>query len=389
MTDPQKETVVLYPEGRIDSNNAKSFEAEIAGALKQHPGAALTLDLDRLQYISSAGLRVLLAVSRSGTPLSLRGVSPEVYDILDMTGFTSFLAVERKLRCIDLEGCELIGRGATASVYRIDPDTIVKVYEIPDALDMIKNEQRRAKQAFLKGIPTAISYDAVRVGESYGSVFELVNAKTFVDLLRAEPERLEELARRHAEVIRTIHGIEAEPGELPDCREIFSRYLDEIGDAAPEELRRRLKERFAAMPEDLHMIHGDIHMKNVMLSGGEALLIDMETLSVGNPVFDFANLFVAYRAFNEDDPMNSAEFIGLSMETCDRLMDLTLDFCLGPMDEARRRDTVKRIMAVGYVRFLYLVAVMRFGGEERIALRIRHTVEHLYELLGELEGFAI
>ncbi len=39
---------------------------------------------------------------------------------------------------------------------------------------MIKNEQRLAKRAFVKGVPTAISYDIVKVGDKYGSVFELL-----------------------------------------------------------------------------------------------------------------------------------------------------------------------------------------------------------------------
>ena len=289
----EQNTVILSPEGKIDSGNAKEWEGIINSALDKQPDAALVLDCGRLDYISSAGLRVLLAASRRlSTPVTLKNVSPEVYEILDMTGFTSLMKAERRLRFVDVSDCEIIGHGATATVYRLDPDTIVKVYEIPDALNVIRKEQLRAKQAFLKGIPTAISYDAVRVGDRFGSVFELVNAKTFVDVLRAEPQRLDELVRRHAAVMHTIHSTLAGPGELPDCRKLYLEHLTEIGQAIPETLRRELETRFQAMPEDLHLIHGDIHMKNVMLCGEDALLIDMETLSTGNLVFDLADLFV-------------------------------------------------------------------------------------------------
>ena len=389
MNQNEERGAVVSPAGRIDSTNAKDFEAALADALAQCPAGPLTVDCDRLEYISSAGLRVLLsAAKRLPAPPAVINVSPALYEIFDMTGFTSLLNVERKLRELDVTGCEVIGRGATASVYRIDPETIVKVYEIPNALEMIKNEQRRAKQAFIKGIPTAISYDAVRVGDSYGSVFELLNARTFADLLRAEPERREELISMHVSVIRTIHSIEAEPGELPDCRDIFAGYLEELGGAIPEELRQRLAERFRAMPPDLHMIHGDLHMKNVMLCGGEPVLIDMDTLSTGNPVFDLGNLFVAYVAFNEDDPANSAEFIGLDTETCAALMEETLSRYLGTPDAAALHRAMQKVRAVGYVRFLYLVAVMPFGGA-LTDTRIRHTVEHLTELLEELDSFAL
>ena len=110
---------------------------------------------------------------QAGSEVRIFDVSPEVYEILDMTGFTEFLTVEKRLREISVDGCEVIGRGFYGTVYRIDPETIVKVYSTPDCIPIIQNEQRLAKRAFVKGVPTAISYDIVRVGDSYGSVFEL------------------------------------------------------------------------------------------------------------------------------------------------------------------------------------------------------------------------
>ena len=383
-------SLVISLAGRIDSPNAAAFEQELTDAVSGRGEKEPVLDAAELEYISSAGLRVLMRLRKSlGRDVTVRNVSQEVYEIFDVTGFTSLLNVERKLRSIEVEGCEVIGRGATATVYRIDADTIVKVYEIPNALEMIRNEQRRAKQAFVKGIPTAISYDAVRVGDRYGSVFELLDARTMSDALIAAPERVDELVEMHVKLMKTIHGMEAEPEELPDCREIYLGYLAELGEAIPQTLRRDLEARFRAMPEDLHMIHGDIHMKNVMLCGDGPLLIDMESLSTGDPVFDLADLFVAYQAFNEDDPTNSERFIGIDRAGCDTLMEKTLKCYLGSSDEALFRRTMRRVMAVGYVRFLFLVGVMRFGGEELIELRVRHTVERLQAALDGLDGFTL
>lgn len=382
--------LIISLEGRIDSTNAADFERELTEAVSACGGTQPVLDAAELEFISSAGLRVLMRLRKTlGRELTVRNVSKEVYEIFDVTGFTSLLNVERKLRSIEVEGCEVIGRGATATVYRIDPDTIVKVYEIPNALEMIRNEQRRAKQAFVKGIPTAISYDAVRVGDRYGSVFELLDARTMSDALIAAPERVDELVEMHVKLMKTIHGMEADPDELPDCRDIYLGYLTKLGEALPGELRRSLEARFRAMPRDLHMIHGDIYMNNVMLCGDGPLLIDMESLSTGDPVFDLANLFVAYRAFNEDDPTNSRRFIGIDRERCDALMDKTLACYLGTSDGALLSRTMRRVMAVGYVRFLYLVAVMRFGGEELVELRVRHTVARLQELMDGLDDFTM
>ena len=376
--------------GRIDSTNVREFERRIHDAVNSNPGEPVVLDFDGVEYISSSGLRLLLTVQKQTKHrITVKNVSPEVYEILDITGFTSVLNVEKRLRDSDITGCEIIGRGGVSTVYRVDSETIVKVYEIPDALDIIKNEQQRAKQALLMGIPTAISYDAVRVGSRYGSVFELVNARTFVELLADDPGRMDELVRHHVDVIRLVHSVETEPGQLPDCREIYLKYLDRIGPEIPEDLSRRLREMFASMPYDTHLIHGDIHMKNVMLCDGEPLLIDMDTLSCGNPVFDLADLFIAYMAFNEDDPANSRQVIGLTEDICARLWKKTIACYLDMADGETLRRSEEKMKAVGYVRFLFLVAALNLGGEKLRTVRIRHAVDHLRELLESVDNFML
>ena len=182
--------VTAYLEGRISSANAEETQRELLQVMEENPERELEIDAGGLEYISSAGLRVLMMLARKqGNALTVRNVSPEVYDILEMTGFTSILNVKKKLREFSVDGCEVVGRGAIGTVYRIDEDTIIKVYELPDSIPMIENEQKRAKQAFLKGIPTAISYDVVKVGDKYGSVFELLRASTYNDLIRDATRR--------------------------------------------------------------------------------------------------------------------------------------------------------------------------------------------------------
>ncbi|MBQ6531315.1 MAG: STAS domain-containing protein, partial [Clostridia bacterium] len=61
-TDNEKLHLVL--EGRIDSNNAAAFEKEVESALSAHPGIEPMFDAEKLEYISSAGLRVLMKVRK-------------------------------------------------------------------------------------------------------------------------------------------------------------------------------------------------------------------------------------------------------------------------------------------------------------------------------------
>ena len=89
----------VYPEGRIDSANAEATEAEINKAREENPDGELILDLTALEYISSAGLRVIVMlykkVTSFGGKLKLIGVNDMIMEILTMTGMVDFLDIEK------------------------------------------------------------------------------------------------------------------------------------------------------------------------------------------------------------------------------------------------------------------------------------------------------
>ena len=378
--------------GKIDSANAAEVERDVFAALGEEAVAsegALIFDAKNLEYISSAGLRVLLrAMKEHGGPCEMREVSPEVYEILDMTGFTEFMTVRRRMREISVEGCEIIGRGFYGTVYRIDPDTIVKVYKSPDSIPLIEHERAMAKLAFVKGVPTAISYDIVKVGDSYGSMFELLNAQTLNTILIEHPDRAEQIIARFADLMREVHAIEMDPGELPSAKSAWLGYLDDIRDrgfvsASADERLRKLIE---GVPETGNVVHGDFHMKNVMLANDELMLIDMDTLSQGHPIFDLQGVFVTYKAYREDDPNNTMEFLGIDAKTADLVWEKTLECYFGTQDGAVLERLSDRIRLVAYVRFLKMVSDPDSAGDELSAVRARHASERIGELLERVES---
>ena len=120
--------------GSIDSSNALHWEETIREQLEGKEGEPIILDAASLEYISSAGLRVLLRIKKKNPEIRLINASPEVYAILDMTGFTEIMQVEKAYRVVSVEGCEKIGQGSNGTIYRIDKDNVVKVYKNADAL---------------------------------------------------------------------------------------------------------------------------------------------------------------------------------------------------------------------------------------------------------------
>ena len=112
----------------------------------------------------------------------------------------------------------------------------------------------------------------------------------------------------------------------------------------------KMTELIRNIPVDLHMLHGDFHVKNIMLQGVESLLIDMDTLCHGHPVFELGSIYNAYVGFYETAPEDCGEFLGISAEEARNLWDLTLrDYLCGQKDP---EDVEKKAALLGHVRLL-------------------------------------
>ena len=233
--------------GRIDSNNAAEIEQKLMQALPPED-APVVLDAEHLDYISSAGLRVLLRIRKTHPDMHIINVSSDVYEILDMTGFTDMMTVEKAYRVVSIEGAEEIGHGANGSLYRIDRDNVVKVYQNADALDDIRHEREMAKLALILGIPTAISYDVVKVGSSYGSVFELLNARSFAKIISRQPEKFDWCVKEFSEMLLRIHGTEAPEGKLRDMKKTALSWAEFLKDYLPANAEQKLLSLFEAVP---------------------------------------------------------------------------------------------------------------------------------------------
>ncbi len=342
--------MIIELKGKIDSSNAGETEMKINMQVGDYK-SELVIDASGLTYISSAGLRVILRLKKSNETTKVINCNPEVYEIFDMTGFTEMMDISKAYRKLSVEGCEVIGEGANGIVYRTDPDTIVKVYKNPDSLEEIHKERELARKAFVMGVPTAIPYDVVQVGDLYGSVFELLSAKSFAKLLN-EGVSTEELAKESVSILKTIHSTILKPGELPSKKKEALVWAEFDVDHLPEEIGSKLLKMFNEIPETNNMLHGDFHIKNIMQQNGENLLIDMDTLSMGHPIFEFAAIYAAYIGFSCVDKENGAKFLGITRQQCEDFWKYTVKYYFEGEAPEKVESIVKMAETICYARIL-------------------------------------
>ena len=377
---------ILYVaiEGRIDASNAAQAEEKIFDIKRENPGKYTVVDADNLEYISSAGLRVILRLRKEEPGLAIINVAPDVYEVLDMTGFTDMVTVEKAYPRMSVEGCEFIAKGANGAVYRYDDETIIKTYYAKDALPEIKQERENARKAFVLGINTAIPYGIVRVGEGYGTVTELLNAVSVTKLIRNRPDDLTEAAGYFVDMMKNIHSTEVDDGEVPDMKEIALGWADSVIAHIPEEQGRKLRALIEAVPKQNTLLHGDYHTNNVMVQNGEPLLIDMDTLCMGHPVFELGSMFNAFIGFSELNHEMIMRFMGYDRETSKRFWDMILKMYLGTDDEAVCQSVAEKAMIIGYTRMLR--RALRRPNEADSPARIARCKEMLAILLEKTDS---
>ena len=306
----------IYLKGRLDTTTVSELEKELEDIDNTKN---IVFDFENLEYISSAGLRIILKVKKQNDTTKVINCNSEVYEIFDMTGFTQIINVSKALRKVSVDGCEIIGQGFYGTVYRLDGETIVKVYKEGYSIDSIKREIELARKSFVLGIPTAIPYDIVKVGDSYGAVFELINSKSLQEII-SEGANLESIVKDLVDVLKKIHSTKVENDELPNRKKTIIEMGTKCKPFLAGEAGEKLMSLIYDIPLTNTMIHGDFHIKNIMKQNDELLLIDMDTISFGHPILELGAIYATYRGFSCVNKNNPQEFLGISPEQSEKIL---------------------------------------------------------------------
>lgn len=379
--DLNEQTLTIYLDGEINSYTAEAKEQEIFQVTRSQTFENLVLDLEQVSYISSAGLRVILKLKKEYENLSLINASFEVYDVFSMTGFVDIMPISKILRKVDVSQATVIGSGFFSTVYQLDKDTIVKVFNRTSDPDQIQRELRLSKEAFVLGIPTAISFDIVQVGDKLGVCFELLDATSAKTTFLKDEQHFHEFMVKYAALLKKINTTECNDPEIPSIKNFYLEKIDKIHPYLEEAYYQKAKRLLESIPERNTFVHGDCHFKNIMIQGGELLLIDMDTLSVGHPLFELAALYAPYCAFSEDDKGNSERFFGISDEQAKHIYQSLLSLYFGKDDE----DIYNKLRLVCYIHMVW----WNRTNEPDNQIRLEGCRQRLYPLLDRYDDLDI
>ena len=347
----------IFLPNRVDTSNATEVSAAIESVLSSNPEpGTLVLDLLDTAYVSSVGLRIFLRMKQGHESFLIDNASVDVYDVLQMTGFTEIMDVRKAMRVVSIEGCPIIGEGFYGKVYRLNPDTIVKTYFRGNPVSDIERERRLAQKAFVLGIPTAISYDVVRIKEGgYGSVFELIDADSFKKRILEHPENLDKDIKAYCHLLDTIASTEVKGDDLPRSLDAAYTWIEEDAQDFDKSTNAKIKALVHSIPDVPYMVHGDCHIKNIFFVGDDPVLIDMDTLSKGHRIFDLSAIFLTYLAYEMTQPGNSEVFLGIPFSLSKKLFYSTFDGLYPNKSEAEKKEIIDKVQFLGFLLLLWRV----------------------------------
>lgn len=374
-------TIVL--ENRIDSSNATETETAVMEIMEQNKGVNVIFDAKNLDYISSAGLRVLLKVRKMQDDLKIVNVSREAYEVFELTGFSEILKIEKALRELSLENSEIIGKGGHGQVLRLNRDTIVKLFHPGTPLEDAEREREYAKKALVMGVPTAIPFDVVKCGDSIGLVFEMINSVTLSEFISKNPDRFEEYAVKYANLLKQLHKTNVSKDMLSGTKELYQERIERLkslGYFTETEIEdlHRINNAFA---DDTCIIHGDFHPKNIMVMDEELVLIDMADITYGNPLYDLGSMLLTHVTVS---PERKSDIIGLPAEMVDNLWKIFISVYLESKDPQYIELTLKK---AGIFAILKAAVALGFSPTANTDLIINHVTNMVRErLLSNVDG---
>lgn len=271
---------------RVDASSRQELEEKFSKALEGRENVTILIDAERLSYISSAGIRVLVGLSKVCRDMRIVHVSQDIYDTLALTGVTEIISVERRIRTIDIPSTDLlIRKEPDGDFYRWEEDQAVKIFHADVSLEEVQQKCELTDYVRSYGVPAIPAYEIVSCGEKTGIIYEYPYGKTLAELWQIRPDRMQEEIEMLADLMHTLHHYVIGERVLPDAAERMLSELEE-NSSIPEGQQKKLTEMAREHSGGDTFVYGNLRLGNIMLDDEGLVLLDLSRCGRGDALLD-------------------------------------------------------------------------------------------------------
>lgn len=196
---------------------------------------------------------------------------------------------------INLDDYLQSGEGGQALTYtRKDGSTMAKMFQFGLGSETVEREFRISRAVYDAGIPCPQPIRLVTDGERFGAEYEAIaNKRSYTRIISQEPEQLEPLTVKFAQLGKKLHSVPANIDVFPDMKEVIRPWIEKSA-CISEPLRGRLVATLDSIPSPKTCLHGDFHIGNIITNGEKDYWIDLGDFAYGAPEWDLSmNFYLA------------------------------------------------------------------------------------------------
>lgn len=246
------------------------------------------------------------------------------------------------IQTINLSDYTQTGEGGTALTYtHKDGRSLAKLYKPGFEADRAKAEFLTARAVYDLGIPSPKPYRLITDGERSGAEYELIkNKRSYTRIISQEPERLEEISLKFAQMARDLHNTQADITRLDSYRLRLERFYREKN-RVPVDYKLLALKFLETVPDTPRCVHGDLHIGNIITDGERHLWIDVGELAYGAPEWDLALLWTMCHNMLDDRVQH---IFHITHDTMQAHWDFFFPAYLGTSDPQAIKEATQRLM---------------------------------------------
>ena len=211
-------------------------------------------------------------------------------------------------RTVPVDSLKIIGEGKNAEVFKLDENKILKLYRKSVTKEVSYSQYKTSRYAYEFGINTARVYDYVRCGDRYGIIFEYIKAQKLAQYMSRPEVNSADAARKLGSTLRHIHSLEIDKDCLLPLKSVYRSKVERFSKFMTLEQIERLVALIDLLPGKPVVLHGDFHKGNIFVRDGEYLVIDLDNMSYGSPLFDFIKMYCTEKITEKDLPEEMARY---------------------------------------------------------------------------------
>lgn len=201
---------------------------------------------------------------------------------------------DMEAKLINIDEWRLVGEGGVGKSYvNLEDDSLfLKLNNTAVCREHAELEYLNSKRFCTLGLPTPGIYDFVTDGTRYGYTGEFLKGKkSFASIMAGNPSCIDQMACRFAQKTRELHNTMVDTSNSQDLMTLKREYLGDMS-FVPKDVADVVSGYFDCIEQGYSCLLSDLNPGNLILYQGKEYWIDTGASSYGNPIIDFASMYM-------------------------------------------------------------------------------------------------